>query len=120
HELQFDMNTRIPFRENLQCVNQDFVDAARSCDRQVADRSCAGARSHLDKVVHLTEHAIRLIDHSFSRVRQSYFAFGPVEQFDAELFFQLQNLLAQRWLADVQTESSPAEVQFFSDRDEIT
>src|SRR4030095_5259463 len=72
------------------------------------------------KVIDLTEDLVGFADNSDSSFGQAHFPLGPVEQLDAELFFQLAYLLTQGRLADVETYGGAAEMQFFSHGDEVT
>src|SRR5215510_1940016 len=62
---------------------------------------------------------MRFSNHSLSGFCQANFTLCAREELNAELLFQLPDLLTQRWLADVEPDGSSAEVQFFRDCYEI-
>ena len=61
-----------------------------------------------------------LVEECASRVRQLDATLGPVEERDAELGFELSDLLTERRLGHAQTQCRPAEVQLLGDGHEIS
>jgi hypothetical protein len=72
------------------------------------------------KMIDLTENLMGFADDSRSGFSEAHFALGPVEQLDAQFFFQLADLLTQRRLADVEAYGGATKVQLFGDGDKIT
>jgi hypothetical protein len=85
----------------------------------MADRALACARGHTREVIDLAQNLVRFVYDPLSSLREPDLSFCPVEEFDAEFFLQLPDLLAQGRLADVQPYSRPAEMEFLGDGDEV-
>jgi hypothetical protein len=64
-------------------------------------------------MIHLAEDLLRFGDDPFPGLRQPDFPLCPIEKSDAEFFFQLPDLLAQRRLTDAQPDGGAAKVQLF-------
>jgi hypothetical protein len=71
------------------------------------------------EVIDLTEHLMGFADDALAGFRQSDFSFGPLKETNPELFFQLTDLLAERRLADIQSNRGAAEMQLFRHCHEI-
>jgi hypothetical protein len=46
-------------------------------------------------------------------------AFGAVEKREAQFFFKVADLLAERWLGDIQSFRRPAKILLLGDRDKV-
>jgi hypothetical protein len=86
---------------------------------QVAPATEGNCRSFVVRSRHLLEDALGLRQIDLACGRQPDLALLADEERNLDLFFELLNLPAQRWLLHVQLLGSPAEMQLFCDGHEI-
>ncbi len=72
-----------------------------------------------DDTIGLGEGAPRFFEHYAAGVGELDAALGAPKQFNAQFVFELPNLLAERWLCDMQVRRRTAEMQFVRDGHEI-
>jgi len=120
HVLKFDANARVSASEKLQYFDQDFIYATGHTKGKVTDLAFPGLGRHSRKMINLAEYLVCFSNDSFSCGRQTNFALRPLKQSNAEFFFELPDLLAERRLTDVQAYRRATEVKFFGDRYKVT
>ena len=59
---------------------------------EVSDFAAACLRCNAQKMVDPREHLVRFVDDALARFRQADFTLGPLEESNADFFFQLLDL----------------------------
>src|SRR5688572_366268 len=110
----------MPPRECAEDVDEDLrVGRSGSADGQLADFTLVHAQRQVRRVRGVRENDARLLDEQLAGVGQLDVPFRAVEQRDAQLRFQLADLLAERRLAEVEPLRRVAEVKRVGHSDHI-
>jgi hypothetical protein len=88
-------------------------------DGQLADLAAAGAARRAHGALRVREHPAHLVEERMPRGGELDAAVRAMEQVDAELAFELSDLLAERRLRHVQARRGAAEVQLLRDGQEV-
>lgn len=118
--LQHQPHARVPLAVAAQHRRQHAVQRWRyEADDQHTGLAAARRRGPLGRQARLGEHVPGVGQERPPGVGQLHPPPAAQQQPHAELVLQHGDLLAQRWLHDVQVPGGPAEVQLLSDRDEV-
>ena len=100
------MQVHFEFRERLVQHRNDLRQQVRANGWDQANMQRAGHRfpllaCHFLEHFDLAQYGARLIHQQQTCLREQYFTTGALQQHHAQLIFQLADLTAQRWLADM-------------------
>jgi hypothetical protein len=116
-------NLRVAF-----CIGSQNIDHGPMCFAvhgnygtygQLADLAFFRLHDHSCRLFNLMQNLATLFLEDLARSRQLHSPLRSLQEFYSEFLLELQNLLAQRRLADVQPFGRTAEMQFSRDRQEI-
>ena len=105
--------------ERAQWRKDSDVGCRKGSDRQIAGAPSGGLLRESPRMLDATEDVFRLAQEDAAGVRQRDVMAAPIEQRDANLRFELADLLAERWLRRVQPGRGAREVQFVGHRHEV-
>ncbi|MNF86144.1 hypothetical protein D3C84_685720 [compost metagenome] len=121
HFVQSPVDLRIALAKQVQGPRQHTDhDRTDHADFQFAQLAAAGLTRQVQRAVELFEHQRRLFLEHLPGGGQFDPVVAALEQRRAQLLLQQADLLAQRWLADVQPGGGATEVQLFGQRHEVT
>jgi hypothetical protein len=105
--------------ERPQRRQYSHVGRRKRADRELARASIGGLLREPPGVLDARENVLGLLQEYASRIGQCDVLPAAIEQFRADGFFELTDLLAQRRLSRAQACRCTCEAELFSDRDEI-
>ena len=116
-------------KENIRLFPEESWDDRRQhlCERvrhtrhpQPSKLPCGSLVDRSPGLVHVVEDLTRFQQEDLTLAGQGRAPSGPVEQPDAQFFFQILDLRTQRRLSDVQAHRGPIEVQLLRHGDEVS
>jgi len=95
------------------------VNQRRNTKQQLSELSGPGGSGHRSGTIGIEESLLSIFDEHSSGFRDLDFLASALEQFHAEFFLHVSDLLAEGGLGNTHTFSSPREVQLIADSDDV-
>ena len=109
----------MPGHERAQWRKDSDVGRRKGSDRQIAGAPSGRLLREPPRMLDATEDVLRLAQEDAAGVRQRHVMTAPIEERDANLRFELPDLLAERRLRGVQPGGGAREVQLVGHRHEV-